>query len=101
LLPNTEAEKLKEGAQFNFFYHPWMNIEIDKAVVSKTTKCSYSFGCLNNDKKLHCKIDKSIGNVIFVGNEKRGLRCSYMIPFGSSFICVCPVRNEIFRQFKI
>ncbi len=78
-----------------------MKIKIDETIVSRTTKCNSKFACLDGDKKFHCKIDKSIGNVIFVSDEKRGLHCNYMLPFGSSFICVCPVRNEIFRKFKI
>jgi hypothetical protein len=78
-----------------------MNIKIDEPIISRTTKCNARFGCLDNHIKFHCKIDKSVGNVIFVSDEKHGLHCTYMLPFGSSFICVCPVRNEIFRKYKI
>jgi hypothetical protein len=78
-----------------------MKIEVDETIVSRATKCKSKFGCLNSDKKVFCKIDKSIGDVIFVSAEKCGLHCDYMLPFGSSFICVCPIRNEIFRKYKV
>jgi hypothetical protein len=78
-----------------------MNNKVDDNIKQKTTKCRKNFSCLSGGTPL-CSVELCIENNIHfikcVSNES----CSYKVPFGySSHVCICPVRKEIYNNYKI
>ena len=77
-----------------------MNIKVDNDILQKTTKCSKNFSCLSGGKPL-CSVEQCIENNIHfikcVSNEP----CIYKVPFGYSFVCICPIRKELYNNYKI
>ncbi len=77
-----------------------VDIKIDNDIVQKTTKCRENFSCLSGKTPL-CKVECCIENkVLFIkciSNEP----CDYRVSFGHSYVCVCPVRIELYNRYKI
>ncbi len=78
-----------------------MKLHVSKEVVQATTGCKKGFSCLEYKEKNLCKIETCIdGEVHFIVclNE---LNCSYPRIDGERFICDCPIRKEIYNNYKI
>ena len=78
-----------------------MAYEISEDTIKRTSKCSYNFECLNNDKCDTCRIDKEISGSLLIKYLSSKDFCNYFLFFGSRSICMCPVRVEIYRRFNI
>jgi hypothetical protein len=75
-------------------------MEINKELIKETTKCQKSFDCLNNDKHIFSKVENCVNNKIhFV--KCSDYSCSYLVSFGNSYVCSCPIRKEIFNKYNI
>ncbi len=73
--------------------------EIDDKILKEASKCSYEFGCLENENhvclaKVNDCIDAKIHFVNCIAK-----RCNYYLSFGSHVVCNCPVRKEIFNKY--
>ncbi len=77
-----------------------MKIEIDKEILDKTTKCDFNFSCLSNSKHQHCKIKEIVPGSYIITECQNG-ECSYFLSFGKGGFCLCPVRQEIYKKYKI
>ena len=77
-----------------------MEIKIPQHILEETTRCTRKFSCLSDTTRDFCKIVHANGlNVLFINQNPRA--CSYKIPFGSSYICTCPTRFEIYKNHNI
>ena len=80
-----------------------MQIVIDERVKNSATKCRWDYACLsNNNDNNHkiCKIERGNG-ILFIKYREEILECHYRISFGfSSYICSCPVRKDIYKQYE-
>jgi uncharacterized beta-barrel protein YwiB (DUF1934 family) len=78
-----------------------LTLDIDKEIIKETIRCGCNFHCLKH-KKDNCllmKVDGCVSNaVLFV--KCTNTTCSYKMNFGSSIICNCPTRREIFIKYK-
>ena len=77
------------------------DIEIDKAVLKKTTRCDYDFSCLSGDYSCMCEVIELKGFSSIKVKPKPDRPCSYLLRFHQSHYCVCPTRREIFVKYKI
>jgi len=77
-----------------------MNIEVDEDIIKQTTKCRKNFSCLSGERPF-CTVELCIENEIHfikcAGNES----CIYRVSFGYSYVCICPVRKELYNRYKI
>ncbi len=80
-----------------------MNFDIDENILKETTQCEYDFSCLTGGKGCFCEVEDYVEDkVLFVEFKVLpGRKCHYMFPFGSSFMCTCPTRKEIYRKYSI
>ena len=78
-----------------------MDIEINEDILKKTTECEKNFGCLSSKTRDFCEVDYCTGNGVLFVKSKFEKYCPYKMSFGYKFICRCPVRNEIYRRYKI
>ncbi len=76
-------------------------LEVDKATIEKTTRCVSDFECLSNSGRNLCPAEINVDNVGIFVNLNAASDCAYKVPFGSSHICKCPVRREIYQRYGI
>lgn len=78
--------------------------EIDRSTLRKATKCAWKCQCAKEGvcgSDRDCSI-KSYHNVpdIFVC-ENSVVLCPYMIRFGDTSFCTCPVRQELLLKYGV
>ena len=78
-----------------------VDIEIDKAVLKKTSRCNFDFICLSEDHSCMCEVKdlKGLTSIKVKPNPDRP--CPYLLRFHKSHYCVCPTRREIYNKYKI
>jgi len=77
-----------------------MDIKIPRNILEQTTECKKNFSCLAEDTRNVCEgIHVNGENVLFIKKDPKS--CNYKIPFGSSYICSCPTRNELYKKYNI
>ncbi len=77
------------------------DIQIDEEVLKNTTKCKKNFSCLSDIRNNLCKVELNIDNKIHFVKCMSSEPCNYRISFGYSFVCICPVRKELFNRYNI
>jgi hypothetical protein len=78
-----------------------MALNIDDAVLKKTTKCHCGFSCLSGDKECLCDVLSIIGHeMLQIKSNHRGY-CKYHILFGDGNFCLCPIRCELYNRHNI
>lgn len=78
-----------------------MKKDISKHIIAQATRCNFDKQCLENDDYPLCKFKKQTDNgTIFVYKIDEH-ECPYVIGFGFSQVCGCPVRKEIYRKYKL
>ena len=77
-----------------------MKYEINDHIINSTIECNGNFSCLSGDNKCFCEIADRVGEVIFVNYDDSKIICNYRGSFGSSSICHCPTRKEIYNHYR-
>jgi hypothetical protein len=81
-----------------------MAIILSDDVLTQTTKCEMDFACLSNRTDHLCKVERLIGfgskPVLFLRQGEEPY-CHYNFGFGTSIICSCPVRLELYKRYGI
>jgi hypothetical protein len=77
----------------------YMIVKIDESTVKRTTNCDKGMPCLHGVSKPLCDVDSYIMDEVCFIHCLNNKRCSYLIPFGYSFMCTCPIRKEIFKRY--
>jgi hypothetical protein len=78
-----------------------MSYTISEETLKKTTKCDKDMKCLNNDKYPECEIDWIITDNSAFLKTKGSISCPYMTLFGRRFVCQCPTRLELYKEYEI
>ena len=78
-----------------------MRYQIDSDTLNKTIKCKNEFSCLQGKIDCLCEIKEGIKNdgIIIIINSLNNNDCDYIMPFGESWMCNCPTREAIYRQY--
>jgi hypothetical protein len=76
-------------------------MNIAPETVEKATKCPHNRVCLSVGGKPCCKIECTVNDIVFFTQEKTSTGCPYQASFGYSFMCTCPVRQEIFLKHRV
>ena len=76
-----------------------MNICISEESIRTAQKCLKKFTCLKSRMDL-CTIKTCINNKIHFIEPVNGEYCSFKMRFGNGFVCNCPVRKELFNNYK-
>jgi hypothetical protein len=77
-----------------------MDIKVDDNIIEQTTKCRKNFSCLSGETPIY-SVESNINNKIHFIKCVNNKSCSYILSFGYSFICTCPVRKELYNRYKI
>ncbi len=76
------------------------DIQISETI-KNATKCRKGFSCLNGNRENMCKVELNIGDKIHFVKCIDDKPCDHRVPFGYSFVCLCPVRKELFNRYNI
>lgn len=76
-----------------------MLFQIDPDTVKRTSKCGCEFECLSKNIAPQCKVECCFKEDYAFLKDCRNNACTYLIPYGASFICSCPIRCEIYRKY--
>lgn len=78
-----------------------MKFDIHPETVRKADKCVHDKCCLSGSCHTNCNITRSVNDSVFFVDGPESLYCPYQMSFGNSFICTCPVRQEIYKKYKV
>ena len=77
-----------------------MTRQVSDEILNKT-KCPFSFKCLDEENIDICEVDICLqGNTCFLKRKTKN-GCLYERSFGSSYLCVCPTRAELYKRCRI
>ena len=74
-------------------------LKINEKILENTLKCKKDFSCLSG--KSLCQVELNVGDKIYFVKCMSNEPCNYRISFGYSFVCLCPVRKELFNRYNI
>ena len=70
-------------------------MDIPVSIVDSAVNCGYNKACLDLNGFIPCEVKQSVNDkVIFVNNKREG--CNYCMSFGNEFVCLCPIRKELY-----
>lgn len=81
-----------------------MRYSIDREIIEKTRKCSRDFSCLENNPECMCSVEHTAGinkNILFISPSDTNDHCDYQMKFGNTFVCSCPTRLEIYKNYSV
>jgi hypothetical protein len=78
-----------------------VDMQVNGPILKNTIKCKNNFSCLSGEKECLCEVRALSGYNSLLIYPKSDRDCFYLNPFGSSFFCFCPTRNEIYNRYKI
>ncbi|MBI9070515.1 MAG: hypothetical protein JEY94_02895 [Melioribacteraceae bacterium] len=80
-----------------------MSYIVPKKIIAKAAKCNYNHSCVETGKCNGydlCKVEDTVGlDVLFI-EYRNEHSCGYMLNYGNSYMCTCPVRKYIFNKYK-
>jgi hypothetical protein len=78
-----------------------MDIKIANSVKGKTTKCERDFKCLSGDTSCMCEVIDGEKFPRVEIKSKLNLPCVYRLSLGTLHYCLCPTRNEIYKNYHL
>lgn len=75
-------------------------IQINDEIIKKTI-CKKEFYCLSGNINNICRVELNVENKIYFVKCIEDKPCNHRRSFGYSFLCLCPVRKEIFNLYGI
>jgi hypothetical protein len=78
-----------------------MKYNIDPDTLNEAEHCTCNYSCLKDKSECLCNIDYNLGNgrIIFL-KSVQNVHCQYILSYGNSYICTCPVRKKIYRLYS-
>ncbi|AMV73658.1 hypothetical protein [Desulfuromonas sp. DDH964] len=74
-------------------------LEICEDFRAQATRCRKGKTCLEGAP--HCRVVDSVADKVFFVEGEGGRLCCYHLSFGDSGYCNCPVRQELYRKYRV
>ncbi len=72
---------------------------LEQNISKNADKCISDFACINCKDHKVCDVTRCVNDeVLFI--KKRTRFCRYHITFGGESVCVCPLRKQIYLEYK-
>jgi hypothetical protein len=78
-----------------------IDIRIGQDIISKATVCTNDFSCVSGDKSCLCEIESHPKEPLYFLTHLNNKRCNYSYVFGYYNVCLCPVRQEIYKRYRV
>ena len=88
----------------------FMALQVSEESRKKTTKCPSNFLCITENEnpmcskeRPMCSVEVPLESMIFVrdNNNYTNNDCVYKVAYGSGYLCMCPVRFEIYSRYNM
>ena len=76
-------------------------IRISEDSLKNAGKCKKNHSCLSGQRDDLCKVELNVDDKIHFVKCMSKESCPYRIYFGYSYVCLCPVRKELFNRYNI
>ena len=77
-----------------------MKIEVSEDTIKSTTCYKKNFPCMTGKGEDLCTVEPVIPKgLLYIKCSNK--YCSYKMSFGSTYICICPTRKEIYDRYKL
>lgn len=73
---------------------------VSTQIIDKTIKCDIDFNCLKENNSPCCDVLRCIGGEA-LQVSKCSRQCNYHVSFSDIHFCACPVRQEIYKKYKV
>lgn len=77
------------------------DFEVNRDTQDKTEKCQSKFFCLSSPKEIICESEYLLNESTLFVAKKKERACEYFLPYGSSGVCCCLVRKELYKRYRI
>ncbi len=78
-----------------------MAVKVSDLIVKATKHCKKGFACLSGKVECMCGVDSTGKDHTVVIKPKYTTPCEYRNSREGKQYCLCPVRNDIYRRYKI
>ena len=78
-----------------------MKPRVSDLIVKATKKCKKGFACLSGKVECMCGVESSSKDHTLVIKPQFTSPCEYLDSRGGKHHCLCPVRNDIYKRYKI
>jgi hypothetical protein len=78
-----------------------MAVKVSDVIVKATTRCKKGFACLSGKVECMCGVESTSEDHTVVIKPKYTTPCQYRNSREGMHLCLCPVRNDIYRRYKI
>lgn len=78
-----------------------MNVKVSDLIVKATTQCKKGFACLSGKVECMCGVESASKDYTVVIKPQFTSHCKYRDNRGGTHYCLCPVRNDIYKRYKI
>lgn len=75
-------------------------LEVSEDIIAAADRCRKDVACLDPEQRSVCPVEQRIMDVIFVEPDNNFF-CPYKTSFGDSYVCGCPVRQELYTTHRI
>jgi hypothetical protein len=78
-----------------------MQFTVSDEIWEQATRCQKDLSCLKGNRNDLCKVQHRVdGKVHFIKWGNSG-SCPYQLSFGDAFVCLCPVRKELYNRYRV
>ena len=78
-----------------------MKVKVSDLIVKATTQCKKGFACLSGKVECMCGVESASKDYTVVIKPQFKSPCKYRDSRGETHYCLCPVRNDIYKRYKI
>lgn len=75
--------------------------EVGEEVRKQADRCPRGQRCLQGKEEIRCPVSDCVGDKVFFIAGDPGKACKYCNTFGHSCYCSCPLRQELYRKFRV
>ena len=80
-------------------------MKVIKKIIEDLVECKKNngcvYGCVNDPERTCCKVTSCVDEKIHFIKYTSGDYCGYKLSYGSSDICTCPARKELYNRKAI
>jgi hypothetical protein len=78
-----------------------MKLTVDQKTLCAVKHCQSNCACQAEGGSPRCRLSEIVDNKVFFTEGRGPGNCKYKQAFGSAGMCLCPVRQEIYRKHKV
>jgi hypothetical protein len=78
-----------------------VEVQVSQDIIERATKCRRQFVCLSGDVESLCRVRHYVSGKVHFVECTEDSWCNSRFLFGDDWVCVCPVRKEIYMLYGV